>query len=120
MKMKNKPQTEIKEVLKFLLKQWCSLTNLAAIEALQLLSTTTETDSSVPAMVQINFAAVRPILRIEIIKAKIIDLFPQAICILPCFENELDLSPDDFIEMYIQHQKMSVEKVNTIIKQVGL
>jgi len=109
-------KTQLKNILAFLLKQWSFLIHFAAIESLQLQNL----DFQLSQGSQINFTAVRPVLRIELIKTKIINIFPQAICILPSFEDEIGLSPDDFIEMYIQHQKLSIKKVKEIMKKTGL
>ena len=98
-------------VINLLLTRWLVLHQYAALEKLQ--TRTSAQPNNI--LVEFNFEQGKPILQIEIIKLKIIELLPEAAFIFPEFDDPTDLSQDDFMEMYIEHQKLSIEKIKKLL-----
>lgn len=114
-----KPKRNKKPLLTMLLYRWGLLSPFAAAQALY--KTNPETQS-VP-IIGYFFAQLAtdtmPHEQIEIIKSKIIELLPEANFIQPPFESH-NLSPDDFAEIFVEHQDMCIKKVHKLIDQMQI
>jgi hypothetical protein len=60
-----------------------------------------------------------PYEQVEIIKSKIIELLPKAVFIKPTFESH-NLNPDDFTEIFVEHQDMCIKKVRELMQQMKI
>jgi len=120
--MRDQPKTRPKcrAIVSWLLFRWNILFYHSAIEKLQIKSMPSDIKEAWPNLIIIDFGNNKPSLQIEIVKNKIVNLIPEAVFILPGFEDDTDLSPEDFIEMYIDHQKLSIQKVRELMKKLGI
>jgi len=119
MKMKNDINTQprnCRAVINLLLTRWLVLHQYAAIEKLQTRESTQPTNM----LVEFNFSQGKPVLQIEIIKLKIIELLPETSFIFPEFHDETDLAQDDFIEIYMEHQVLAIKKVRKLLDDLGV
>lgn len=119
MKMDNDIDTQprnCRAVINLLLTRWLILHQYAAVEKLQ----TRKSAQPTSALIGFNFEQGKPVLQIEIIKLKIIELLPEAAFISPDFQDETDLTQEDFIEMYIEHQALAVQKVRKLLDTLGI
>lgn len=103
-------------VVNLLLTRWLVLHQYAALEKLQTRKSTQPTNM----LNEFNFAQGKPVLQIEIIKLKIIELLPEAVFIFPEFQDETDLAQDDFIEIYMEHQTLAIQKVRKLLDDLGI
>lgn len=103
-------------VINLLLTRWLVLYQYAALEKLQTRKSTQPTGM----LSEFNFAQGKPVLQIEIIKLKIMELLPEASFIFPEFQDETDLAQDDFIEIYMDHQTLAIEKVRELLNTLRI
>lgn len=103
-------------VVNLLLTRWALLHQYAAVEKLQTRKSTQPSNM----LSEFNFAHGKPVLQIEIIKLKIIELLPEASFIFPEFQDEADLAQDDFLEIYMDHQALAIEKVRELLDILGI
>lgn len=94
-----------------MLSQWGALHQLFLGTVKQAKAVGTQTPT-VPDIVK-----TKPSKQINIIKYKIIELLPQAKFIKPDYEFDENLSAEDFIELYIKHQKMCIKKVQQLMEK---
>lgn len=105
-----------KAVINLLLTRWLVLHQYAALEKLQARKSAQPTNM----LSGFNFAQGKPVLQIEIIKFKIIELLPEATFIFPEFQDEMDLAQDDFLEIYMEHQALAIKKVRELLKTLEI
>jgi len=103
-------------VINLLLTRWLVLHQYAALEKLQTRKSTQPTSI----LSGFNFRQGKPVLQIEIIKFKIIELLPEAAFIFPEFQDETDLAQDDFIEIYMEHQMLAIKKVRELLNTLEI
>ncbi|KKN09508.1 hypothetical protein LCGC14_1045930 [marine sediment metagenome] len=103
-------------VINLLLIRWSILYQYAALEKLQ----TRKSAQPTNILAEFNFAQGKPVLQIEIIKLKIIELLPEASFIFPEFQDEADLAQDDFLEIYLEHQMLAIKKVREVLDTLGI
>lgn len=103
-------------VINLLLTRWLVLHQYAALEKLQTRKSTQPTNM----LVEFNFSQGKPVLQIEIIKFKIIELLPEAAFIFPEFHDETDLAQDDFLEIYLEHQMLAIKKIRELLDTLGV
>lgn len=103
-------------VINLLLTRWLVLHHFAALEKLQTRKSTQPTSM----LSELNFAEGKPVLQIEILKLKIIELLPEAAFIFPEFNDETDLAQDDFMEIYMEHQTLAIEKVRKLLNTLEI
>lgn len=103
-------------VINFLLTRWLFLHQYAALEKIQ----TRKSMQPSGMLSDFNFAQGKPVLQMEIIKLKIIELLPEAAFIFPEFQDEIDLAQDDFLEIYMEHQILAIQKVRELLKTLGI
>ena len=118
-KMENNIDTQprnCRAVINLLLTRWLVLHQYAALEKLQ----TRKSAQPTNILAEFNFAQGKPVLQIEIIKLKIIELLPEATFIFPEFQDETDLAQDDFIEIYLEHQMLAIKKVREVLDTLGI
>ncbi len=118
--MKNEVKIDLRRrpVIDWLLTRWLALCYYAALEMLQINTMSSSLKDLASISGELDFSRGKPMLQIEIIKLKIVELLPETFFILPAFPNDLDLTPEDFLEMYIDHQQLAIKKVKELIKQL--
>ncbi len=119
MKMDNDIDTQprnCRAIINLLLTRWLILHQYAAIEKLQTRKSTQPTSM----LVKFNFSQGKPVLQIEIIKLKIMELLPEASFIFPEFQDETDLAQDDFLEIYMEHQILAIKKIRALLDTLGI
>lgn len=103
-------------VINLLLTRWLVLHQYAALEKLQ----TRKSSQPKGILSEFNFAQGKPVLQIEIIKLKIIEILPEAAFIFPEFNDETDLTQDDFMEIFMEHQVLAIQKIRKLLDNLGI
>jgi hypothetical protein len=115
MKLTQKQTTSDKPIINFLLHRWESLITLAGLEYV---GCCPKTGLPVTPDITVLIGAVQPIMHIEMIKARIVQMIPAAAVILPDCKNDMGMSAGCFTEIYAEHQMLSINKVRLILAGV--
>ncbi len=91
-----------KEILNLLLYKWKMLSKYSAIE---IINDTCKQD--------IIF---QPTNQIKLIRKKIMEMFPEWEFVKEEYESPSDLIPMDFIELYINHQQLCIDRIKAIFQ----
>lgn len=106
-----------KATIDLLLTRWLILHQYAALEKLH----SRQTDQQGTGVFgDFNFKHGKPIMQIEIIKMKILELLPEASPILPEFQDETNLAEEDYLEIYLEHQKISIGKIRELLERLEI
>lgn len=99
-----------------LLYRWEILAQWAALQ--EIYEHTAEFHELVPAPTDAIKA--KPLVQLEIIKELIIQIVPEAKFIRPKFEFSSDFPVEDFVELYMKHQHISITKTIEKIKELKI
>lgn len=90
--------------------------NCAALDRVNQISIADGSGSVINELLAREFLEAKPNEQIDIIKNRIIELLPKASFISGQYSSPLKLTPDDYVELFISHQLISMDKVNELIE----
>jgi len=107
-----------KLLLDMLLLRWKALSQYGAIERLHraVMEQTGEQDI----LFDSDVIKAKPVDQIELIKSKIIEILPETSFIKPTYEAPAELRPEDFMQMYVDHQELCINKVKDLMKKMRI
>ena len=103
--------------VEMLLYRWAILAQWAALQEIYTYASDDENDLIPP---PIDAIKTEPLKQIEIIKDLIIKMVPKTKFIKPKFEFAPDLPVEDFVELYIKHQNISIKKTIETIRKLEI
>jgi len=104
-------------IINWLLIRWSMLLYSSAVEELQK-KNIQEPSEGMP-FVGMNFGSSKTSMQISIIKSKIVEIFPNAIFILPDFQDYTNLSTEDFVDVFLEYHRLSIGKVRELMQKLG-
>jgi hypothetical protein len=111
-----------RDILELLLYRWNLVVESAATQKLFIaaINHSPEAREAIPSYLQERFLAHKPLLQMELIKNMIVEILPEANFIEPTYESPAGLEADDFLELFCNHQKISIRKVKKLMKQMKI
>lgn len=105
------------QCINLLLLKWKQSIPLAAAQrsVLEDIKYAKENNLPIPIMNQ-EFIQEQPILRINMIKRRIIEMIPELYWIMEDYNLPIELNSDDLIELYISHNTLMISKIKTFIR----
>jgi len=108
-----------KPIINFLLNKWESLSESGAIERIHQHQINVCRLQNLPIapgeLIQENY-----IQQISKIRSLITKIIPEAKFIDVDYESPALLQPEDFLELYVSHQKLCIDKVKSLIKDMRI
>lgn len=104
-------------IMMMLLTRWDMLSAFAATEKIY---NNTKDEPEIRQLLETLFPhAIRPgsMEEIRLIKKRIVEILPETEFILPDYEAPQELDAEDYVQLFMEHQSMSIEKIFTIMKR---
>lgn len=105
-----------KKTIIFLLNKWKQTIKAAAIHRLYLENIKYSTKNNVPIPNQPDIVKYKPIMYINNIKKRIMEIDSSLDWIYQDYNPEIELTDEDFLELYIYHNNLTIEKIKKILK----
>jgi len=112
--------TKRKPILEMLLTRWDML---AAFGATEKIYNATEDEPEIRSLLEQMFPhAIRPgsMAELGLIKHKIVEILPESDFIIPDYESPQELDSEDYVQLYMSHQRISIDKVCQLIKEMKI
>lgn len=109
-----------KDLLNFLLQRWSMLSPVAGVERVYVASAIFAHQNNVPIPPQPDIIGCQPVKQIDMMKRLIIDMIPEAKFIDYHYEAPAPLSPDDFLELYVEENRQCITKVRNLMEQLKI
>ncbi len=114
---KNNKTKDIRPTINFLLYKWQQITRLAALEK------TNEVDQ-LYILQKLNSLGLKgdvltilsPLKRLGIIKNEVSKIVPGSSFIKTNYDPGMDLGPEDFIELFIEHECILMQRITMLMK----
>ena len=100
-----------KDILRFLLHRWQALSRYGALEIIQDSQRKIAEQCGVNIVDHSEMQRLKPTKQIELIKQQILKFLPEANFITKPYEPPAELQPHDFVELYINHQKICSQHI---------
>ncbi len=104
-----------RDIIHFLLHRWQALSGYSALEIIQ------DSQREIAKQCGINLTdhnemqRLKPTKQIELIKQQILKILPEASFITKPYEPPAELQPPDFVELYINHQRICSQHIANLI-----
>lgn len=106
-----------KDVLHFLLHRWQALSGYSALEIIQSSQRKLAKQCGIDLADHSEMQRLKPTKHIELIKQQILKILPEASFITKPYEPPAKLQPHDFVELYINHQKICSQHIIDLINK---
>jgi len=106
--------------IEMLLTRWDML---AAFGATEKIYNSTENEPEIRALLDQMFAhAIRPgsMEEMRLIKNKIVEILPEAGFVVPDYEAPQELDSEDYVQLYMAHQRISIDKVGQLMREMKI